>query len=327
MVKTFEARNVNDAYQEVLFAFKAAKLEAEPSRNGPVARFPEPVILTYQQPQERVLFDAYRNANPFFHMMEGIWMLAGRNDLEFVAQFASNLRNYSDDGKVIHGAYGHRWREHFGHDQITEVVDQLLADPHTRRCVIANFDPLTDGYPYINGGGKDVPCNTHIYFAVRDMKLDMTVMARSNDMVWGALGANAVHMSMLHEVVAHGARYQMGVMHQFSNDYHIYLDKYKPEDLLRHMDRIQPYRTISPTPLVSWDYLRFLTECEMFCAHNWDDMTEPFLAHTAVPAYQAWQLYKYGEIGAAKEMALSIVGQDWKHACHEWLLRREHAKN
>ena len=327
MVKTFEARNVNDGYQEVLFAFKAAKLEAEPSRNGPVARFPEPVILTYQQPQERVLFDAYRNANPFFHMMEGIWMLAGHNDLEFVAQFASNLRNYSDDGRTIHGAYGHRWREHFCCDQIVDVVEQLLADPHTRRCVIANFDPTTDGLEYIEKGGKDVPCNTHIYFAVREMKLDMTVMARSNDMVWGALGANAVHMSMLHEVVAHGAKYQMGVMHQFSNDYHIYLDKYKPEDLLRNMDRIQPYRTISPTPIITGDYVRFLEECEMFCEGDTSELTSAFLTYTALPALRAWRCYKKGDISAAKDAALHITGQDWKHACVEWLNRREHDKN
>src|SRR5262245_36160296 len=96
-------RNVNEVYVDVLQAFKVRKLEPEPSRNGPVLRLPTPLMVVYDRPNERVLFDSFRNANPFFHLMEGIWMLAGRNDLEFVAQFASNLRNYSDDGRSIHG--------------------------------------------------------------------------------------------------------------------------------------------------------------------------------------------------------------------------------
>ena len=34
------------------------------------------------------------------------------------------------------------------------------------------------------------------------VKLCMTVCNRSNDMLWGAYGANVVHMSMLQEFVA-----------------------------------------------------------------------------------------------------------------------------
>lgn len=318
---TLEARNVNDAYVEMLQAFRVRKPVPEPSRNGPVLRFPTPVVVTYERPNERVLFDAFRNANPFFHLMEGLWMLAGRNDVAFVAQFASNLANYSDDGRTIHGAYGYRWREHFGKDQIVEVVDQLLQNSNTRRCVIANFDPTTDGVDYVRGGGKDVPCNTHIYFAIRDQALDMTVMARSNDLVWGALGANAVHMSMLHEVVAWGARYELGKMYQFSNDYHIYDDKYKLEDLCRHASKAQPYRDITPVPLLTGSYVHFLTECEAFCEGRWDLLTEPFLKHTAVPMFMAWQIYKQGDIGTAMTLLNDVLAADWRWAAVEWMTR------
>ena len=49
---------------------------------------------------------------------------------------------------------------------------------------------------------KDLPCNTHVYFSIREGFLDMTVCNRSNDLIWGCCGANAVHMSFLQEYVA-----------------------------------------------------------------------------------------------------------------------------
>ena len=33
-------------------------------------------------PTKELLFDPDRDANPFFHFMEGLWMLAGFNDLK-----------------------------------------------------------------------------------------------------------------------------------------------------------------------------------------------------------------------------------------------------
>ena len=48
-----------------------------------------------------------------------------------------------------------------------------------------------DGDLYLNQlKSKDVPCNTHAYFAINaEGSLDLTVCNRSNDLVWGCLGA------------------------------------------------------------------------------------------------------------------------------------------
>ena len=50
---------------------------------------------------------------------------------------------------------------------------------------------------------EEIPCNTAIYFKVREGKLNMTVSNRSNDVIWGTFGANVVHMSILQEYVAY----------------------------------------------------------------------------------------------------------------------------
>src|SRR5690606_34526281 len=149
-----------------------------------------------------------RGANPFFHLFESLWMLSGRNDLPWLAQFNKQMATYSDDGgKTQPAAYGFRWREYFGYDQISELVDHLARDPKSRRAVIGMWDPwgihqTAEGQYAMNGDllsaqdSKDVPCNTHCYFQLRTTEagtqLDMTVTCRSNDALWGAHGANAV---------------------------------------------------------------------------------------------------------------------------------------
>ena len=127
-------------------------------------------------------------------------MLAGRGDLASVEQFNKGMAKYSDDGKGLNGAYGWRWRGMFGFDQLTEVVNELSINPTSRRCVLAMYDPVWDMQD--NPESLDIPCNTHIYFDCRHNKLNMTVCCRSNDALWGAYGANAVHMSMLMEYIA-----------------------------------------------------------------------------------------------------------------------------
>jgi len=98
-----------------------------PSRVGEVYEFPEAVATDYWKPWERVLFDPARNANPFFHIFESMWMLAGRNDVDWVAKFNPRMREFSDDGKIQHGAYGYRWRYAFDLDGGAEddFADQL----------------------------------------------------------------------------------------------------------------------------------------------------------------------------------------------------------
>jgi len=109
-MQSIYARGVSEA----LFLGRQALLSsgvAVETRNGSALEFPTPVITTYTHSRERVLFYPERDANPYFHLMESLWMLAGRNDVEWISQFNHRIEEYSDDGDVFHGAYGFRWRE------------------------------------------------------------------------------------------------------------------------------------------------------------------------------------------------------------------------
>lgn len=195
----------------------------QPSRNGPVLRYSTPVTTAWSPDLDCISRDPLRDANPFLHFLEAMWMLAGQDDVATVSYLAPNMANYSDDGVTLHGAYGYRWRHWFGYDQIANIIGELKSNPITRRCVLQMWDGATD-LEKARQGGLDTPCNTVIYFDPMDGVLNMTVSNRSNDAVWGAYGANVVHMSILHEYISHQVGMAIGTYYQMSNNLHVYLD-------------------------------------------------------------------------------------------------------
>jgi hypothetical protein len=325
MTHTITADNVNQAYSAALHWLGIAGI-AETSRNGAVLVAPGPVITTYLNPACRVLFSPMRDANPFFHLMESLWMLAGKNDVEFPATFNRRFTEYSDNGETINGAYGHRWREWFNYDQIDVIVSELLRNPDSRRCVLSMWD---GGDDLRNLKSKDVPCNTHAYFDLRNGGLNMTVCCRSNDAVWGAYGANVVHFSILQEYIAAHVGASIGVYRQMSNNLHIYTDRF-PHDKLFIMaqdaacsDAYIVADKIRPIPIISdpdaWD-----DDLHRFMSDPGGDTTykEPFFDTVAAPMYAAWMDRKYSESNGLAS-AESIVAPDWRKACVAWILRRE----
>lgn len=218
---TIQARNVNDALWMGTRMLYQQGVEG-PSRNGPVLVAPTPVTTCYERPTERVMLHPGRDANPFFHLVEALWMIAGRNDLAALTPYVKTFGNYSDDGKTVPGAYGWRWRNHFDADQLPWAIRRLKDDPTDRRTVIQMYDANVDQFAADNGG-KDIPCNLIALPSIGiDGKLNLTVFNRSNDMVWGAYGANAVHFSVLQEYLAAMIGVPVGFYWQVSNNFHAY---------------------------------------------------------------------------------------------------------
>lgn len=241
-----QARNVNDAFRQGLGQLSRYGIRRD-SRNGPVLVYPEPVTTVYEKPLERVLFWSERDANPFFHLFESLWMLAGRNDVTSVARYAKQMVNYSDDGETFHGAYGYRWRNWFKFDQLISIADALTKNPDDRRQVLQMWDCKSD----LGGTGKDLPCNLMATFQINvNGALDLAVFCRSNDIVWGCYGANAVHFSYLLEYMARWIDVPVGRYSQISINWHGYLETTQP--LVEKVSSIQldPYVMEGVRPLL-----------------------------------------------------------------------------
>lgn len=333
-------RNVNDALPAALQLLQERGAARE-TRNGPVRYFTEPVMTVYHSPKERVLFNPARDANPFFHLFESLWMLAGRDDVKFVKRFVKRMATFSDDGKTLHGAYGRRWLSWFGYDQLQVIINELRKDPNSRRCVLSMWDGHELNY---NGGGdllkatsggKDVPCNTQAFFAISvDGRLDMTLINRSNDIVWGAYGANAVHFSYLQEFVAAGVGVEVGRLYQFSNNLHGYDSTVLPlVEKGGHEFTANPYDDIElqPFPLVSTDIVKWREDLSVFMdVGPTPGLRDPFFRRVAIPMWVAHEAYKASDgperFAHAREALVNCKAMDWRRAAEEWLDRREQAQ-
>ena len=327
-------RNVNDGFIKAMDMLSFDQQDLRESRGGQVVEHEVPVATVFNKPWERVLFEEVRDANPFFHFMEGLWMLAGRNDLAFVQQYNQRMSEYSDDGINLHGAYGHRWVNHFNANQIDIIIKRLIKNPNDRRCVLQMWDVNSD----LNRAGVDVPCNTCIYFKIRYNELLMTVSNRSNDVIWGTFGANIVHMSMLHEYMASALDVSIGAYTQVSDSFHAYtkvfeemhsrLEKADVFDYysMKHFENpyenrgINYYPMVNQTSIEDWnkDLHKFL-ERKPFEDMEFEDI---FFSHVAVPLQDAWFLHKQGETDDAMSEVQNCIATDWATAGFDWLLRR-----
>lgn len=358
------AENVNDAwYEGIKLIFNEGVVQ--PTRNGSARVIQEPVATVYRSPTQRVIFDPVRDANPIFHHMESLWMLAGRDDATWLDQFVSDFsKRFAEDGGRMHGAYGKRWRNWFVKDfetigsskideteftetrithldQLDEAVRLLREDPESRQVVIGMWDPSADlGVP----GLADRPCNTHIYlrtdrtFSVDTTDglysefgryLDMTVCCRSNDAVYGAYGANAVHMSTMQEYLAARIGVSVGTYTQMSNNLHMYdwselrVSIESARDTARDLYRTEKYpgaRQLVDDPLTfDGELKQFLADP---AADNLQKMNNSHFYAVAQPMWRANEFRKAKDWKEALQYAESIEAPDWRRATVEWLNRR-----
>lgn len=292
--------------------------ELRGSRNGRVRVAPGPVTTVYRYPLDRVSQSEARDANPFFHLYEALWMLGGRRDVKSVSWYVKRMENYSDDGTFLHGAYGYRWREHFEMDQLEKIARTLRINPEDRRCVLQMWDARVD----LGRSLKDLPCNTHVYFLRGHRgELDMTVMCRSNDIIWGAYGANAVHFSVLQEYMASRIGCRPGTFYQVSNNYHAYLETMDP--LLERL-RAKPYQwsTRHRHPLVTTAHVSdWEVDLRYFLDEEPREYADPFFRNVAQPMHDAYKLHKLGHSEAAIARVNDVRGEDWRWAGIFWLHR------
>lgn len=321
-------RNVNYALPGLVSLFTDSRnVIRRGSRNGPVLVIDEPVIITYSHPTERVLLLSSRDANPFFHLYEALWMLAGQRDVAPLAYYCSRMRGFSDDDITLSGAYGYRWQHSTGDtNQLDILADHLRETPTSRRAVLSMWN-VEDDLLYIDAS-KDVCCNLCVVFAVRDGALDMTVFSRSNDLVWGLLGANAVHFSVLQEYMAARAGVGIGAYHHVTANLHVYPNR---DDWGRAGEWLAPPGAY-PAPAVPLvrDHQRFDEEVK-WVVPAYDGagrparpgLKEPFLEYVAAPMFAAYRLHRTErETEWAIHTSTHIADPAWRAAAQGWLERR-----
>jgi hypothetical protein len=320
-------------------------------RGLPTIEIVGPFATTYTQPAEMVLFDGERDANPFFHLFEAMWILAGRKDVQFLAWFLPRMEDFSDDGVEFHAPYGYRMRHSFGFDQIEFCIKALSADRDTRQAVISIWHPALDWK-----STKDRPCNDMVMLKVRKGALRMTVCNRSNDAILGAYGANVVQFSTLLRYVAGVVGVDIGEYTQISDSFHVYEDNpYWKSWLAKNPSGVQqpvdPYDTQdmriadSAYCLANGGVSDFMNATELSSGEFDDDLISFFrywdetkgpspkvmnernygtssFVDTLLPMLQTLILWRAGKRVEALEVVRYVKALDWKLAATGWIQRR-----
>ncbi len=341
-------RNVNEALPKMLQHLEE-KGERSSSRAGEVIVAPTPVTTVYRKPMERVLFSSIRDANPFFHLIEALWMLDGRNDVATLSHYVSRMSDFSDDETTFHGAYGHRWRSHHYSDQLTKAITLLKEKPQSRRAVIQIWDCRTDLHTHEKI--KDIPCNLIVTPWINNQLLDLTVFCRSNDVIWGAAGTNAVQFSILQEYLATMIGVGIGSLYQISNNFHAYTEIFEKLKTLKYDRQGDEYSTerVIPTKLID-DPATFDQELHHF--FNWHDArlgstegneqdidihymsrwSNSIFSRVAIPMVKAYMMFRRSKDNDRNKFddidlllsGSSITGHhiDWIYAARLWMDRR-----
>lgn len=332
--------NVNQALPQAI-SLLSTQGQLVTSRGMQTVEMPGPVSTVYRNPQQRVLFDEKRDANPFFHLMEALWIIGGSNKVALPKYFMDSIDRFSDDGKTFHGAYGYRLRHAFGYDQLALAIHMLRNKPDTRQVVLSIWDGRED----LGAVTKDLPCNDLVMLKVRNNQLNMTVCNRSNDAIWGAYGANVVQFSMLQEFIAASLDINVGHYVQQSDSFHAYTDnafyQYTTVEEPYYWPSMgaNPYHlgTVKPYPLINAvgvqaryeDVLFFQADCERLCsqAESTGDLLgthyrSTYFQDVVVPVISAYVYYKMKKYSHAVAALQDVEATDWRLAMTQWVQRR-----
>lgn len=326
-----QAVNVRDALPQAV-EYMLKRGVKEETRLGSALTATEPVTICYTDPKQHVLLSPVRDANPFFHLMEAMWMLAGRQDSAFLDHYIKDFGARFGKHGIIMDAYGYRWRHGLRVDQLDEIVAQLRKEPTTRQCVLQMW-----------GAGRDdlmayssKPCNLVATFRIVSESLDMTVFNRSNDLIWGCCGANAVHFAILQEYIAARVGIEIGAYWQVTTNLHLYLDHIHmmnkraegeiSGDDLKDTDNYEDTQPLMTSPLLFDEELRDTVGWIDDIHENQEiytgNLTNEFLRDVVLPMAIAHQRYKNGDQSGALRSIENVTAQDWRRAGKEWLGRR-----
>ena len=195
-------KNLPEAYHKAIL---------ELHKQGEVSECPD-----YNQKQKECTM-TMEVTEPLSEPMITKLFIGGHPDLQqYVMEVLDGILNF----KIGHGwdyTYNSRISE-----QLPFIYEELKRNPYSRRAVIDVRDWKHDTLP----GNTSPACLQHIHFLIRDNKLHMKILMRSNDAP-EATFMNAFAFIMLLKRTAEIVGYEVGSYTHRANSFHCYEKDFK----------------------------------------------------------------------------------------------------
>ena len=176
-----------------------------------VKEVPERVTIVVEQPEAGFVAADGRSLNHAITAVEGLSLVGQCSVPELVLDRVGAFAPYADDG-IFWGAYGPRAAGDVG-----LVVDLLRRDPDSRQAVITIYDSDRD----LGRSVKDVPCTLSLQFLLRDGRLSLWSVMRSQD-AWLGMPYDLGQFSMLLFAVAQALGVKVGEHAHSLGSLHLY---------------------------------------------------------------------------------------------------------
>lgn len=208
------ANHMNVLYQSLLMHVLAHGEKVSP--RGQETLEVRPLVFTLLNASNSLVTLPSRKMNLTFSLVESLQLIAMTSDSDQQIRFNSNMANFVDKAtNQFEAPYGLALRE-----QLIPTIDALKRDPDTRRAVITIYEGAQMQLSRAN-----VPCTESLQFFIRDGKLELTVMMRSNDLWWG-VPYDVAQFTAVQFVVAQALHLPMGAYHHIAASGHIYEPMY-----------------------------------------------------------------------------------------------------
>lgn len=203
-MKTIKSATIGRLHELAVDAVMKYGKEVVTENNDITIELPEPLCLECPVSIDYRLSDKSSVKESFAEAYMENLIYGYDSEVQFEYDYHSRLFNYN------------------GINQIEKIINHLKEKITTRRAVAVTWQPEVDTEK------EDVPCLQWLNVDIRDNKLNMTVLFRSNDILL-ALGANMYGLTGLQTYIAEKMNVECGIYRHIAVHPHIYVNRDKDE--------------------------------------------------------------------------------------------------
>src|SRR5258708_2258298 len=180
--------------------------------------------FTLLNPRDRLLRNPHAPFNLPQSLGQFIWMLRGDYEWEPMQFYTKSAERYTEDHRVMRGAYGFRFRGPGYLNQLDWIMEKKLTHEEnqnardSRRAIVSIYLPEFDQH---EKKGAEVPCTALVQYLRRGDTLHAITYMRSQN-AFLLLPVDIFLLSMLHEYVARSVGCDIGSYHHVCGSLHIY---------------------------------------------------------------------------------------------------------